>query len=103
MEVVFITFESQLSSEELDVALRERAKKFRQMDGLVQKYYLQDEESGLVSGFYMFDSEASRDAFLASDLRTTIREAYAVTGEPEVETFHLLFPLHEAEGFPAPA
>ncbi|KZN22631.1 hypothetical protein A4G99_19445 [Haladaptatus sp. R4] len=74
MEVVFITFESELSSEELDETLRDRAKKFRQMDGLVQKYYLQDEESGQVGGLYMFNSEISRDAFLASDLRTAIRE-----------------------------
>lgn len=64
--------------------------------------YLQDEESGRVGGFYIFDSEASRDAFFTSDLRATIGDAYAVNGEPDISTFHLLFPLRETEGLPAP-
>lgn len=73
------------------------------MDGLVQKLYLQDDDIGRVGGFYIFDSEASRDAFFTSDLRATIGEAYAVKGEPDVSTFRLLFPLRETEGLPAPA
>ncbi len=103
MEVVFVTFESELSPEALEETLRERAEKFRGVDGLVQKFYLRDESSGRVGGFYLFDSEASRDAFFASDLRATIGEAYAVEGEPEVSTFQLLFPLRAAEELPAPA
>lgn len=65
--------------------------------------YLQDDESGRVGGFYSFDSEASRDAFFASDRRATIGDAYAVNGEPDSSTVHLLFPLWETEGLPAPA
>lgn len=103
MEVVFVTFESELGQEALEETLRERAEKFRGVDGLVQKFYLQDEETGRVGGFYLFDSEEARDAFFASDLRDTIGDAYAVRGEPEVATYHLLFPLREAEGFPMPA
>lgn len=103
MEVVFVTFESELSPDALEKTLRERAEKFRAVDGLVQKFYLQDEESERVGGFYLFDSEESRDMFFASDLRATIGETYAVKGEPEVSTFQLLFPLKEAEGLPMPA
>lgn len=98
-----MTFESALSPDALEETLRERAEKFRAVDGLVQKLYVQDEASGRVGGFYIFDSEASRDAFFASDLRDTIGEAYAVEGEPDVSTYRLLFPLREAEELPAPA
>lgn len=103
MEVVFVTFESELSNEELEETLRSRAQKFREVDGLVQKFYLRDREHGQVGGFYVFDSEDSRDAYLESELRSTIGDAYAVKGEPDVSMFHLLFPLREAEDFPARA
>lgn len=103
MEVVFVTFESALSHEKVEETLRSRAEKFREVEGLVQKFYLRDRERGRVGGFYLFDSEVSRDAFFESDLRTTIGDAYAVTGEPDVSMVQLLFPLREAEEFPAPA
>jgi hypothetical protein len=103
MEVVFVTFETELSNEELEETLRARAEKFREVGGLVQKLYLRDRERGRVGGFYVFDSETSRDAYLDSELRATIGEAYAVVGEPDVSMFRLLFPLREAEEFPAPA
>lgn len=102
-EVVFVTFESELSNAELEETLRSRAQKFREVEGLVQKYYLRDRERGKVGGFYVFDSEDSRDAYLESELRSTIADAYAANGEPDVSIFQLLFPLREAEGFPAPA
>lgn len=103
MEVVFVTFESGLSTEELEETLHSRADEFREVEGLVQKFYLRDRGSERVGGFYVFDSEESRDAYLESDLRATIGEAYAVEGEPDVSLFELLFPLREAEGFPMPA
>lgn len=103
MEVVFVTFESELSNEELEETLRSRAEKFREVEGLVQKFYLRDRERGRVGGFYVFDSGDSRDAYLDSELRATISDAYAVKGEPDASMFHLLFPLREAEEFPAPA
>lgn len=103
MEVVFVTFESELSPDALERTLRERAEKFREVDGLVQKFYLQEEASGRVGGLYIFDSEASRDAVFASDLRDSIGEAYGVKGKLDVSMFHLLFPLREAEEFPTPA
>ena len=103
MEVVFVTFETELSSEELEKTLRTRAERFRGVEGLVQKFYLRDRDRDRVGGFYVFDSEDSRDAYLESDLKATIGDAYSVRGEPDVSMFRLLFPLREAEEFPAPA
>lgn len=102
MEVVFITYESELSVEEIDDLFRERSGKYREMDGLVQKLYLHDEESGRVGGIYVFDSEESRDALFDSDIHASLRDAYAVR-DIDVSTFHVMFPLYESAEFPVPA
>lgn len=72
------------------------------MDGLVQKLYVHDEESGRVGGIYVFDSEESRDALFDSDIHAGLRDAYAVR-DIDVSTFHVMFPLYESAGFPASA
>lgn len=98
MEVVQVTFESALDPDEVEAAMRERAPEFRETDGLVQKFYVRDGDR--YGGIYCFDSEEARDAYLDGDLRGSIAEAYDARGEPEVSTYHLVFPLRDAEGFP---
>ena len=103
MEVVFAMFESELSSEEVEQTMRQRAEKFREVDGLVQKYFVHDEENGRYGACFIFESMEARDAYFESDLSAGVGEAYAVKGTPEVTKAKLLFPLREAEGMPAPA
>jgi heme-degrading monooxygenase HmoA len=103
MEAVFAMFESELSHEEVEETMRKRAERFREVDGLVQKYFVHDEETERYGAFFIFDSRESRDAYFASDLSAGVGEAYAITGTPEVTKARLLFPLREAEGMPAPA
>lgn len=98
MEIVFITFESALSVGEIEVRFQERAQQFRDMDGLLQKYYLHDEESGRVGGIYVFDSEESRDALFESDIHAKLRDASDTHGL-EITTFHVMFPLYESGNF----
>ena len=93
MEVVFITYESDLSVEAIDELFRERAQRYREMDGLLQKFYLHDEESGRVGGIYLFDSPESRDALFEADVHASLRDAYAVR-DIEIETYHVMFPLY---------
>ena len=93
MEVVFITYESELGVDEIDELFRERAGKYREMDGLLQKFYVHDEESGRVGGIYLFDSPESRDALFDADVHASLRDAYAVT-DIEIETYHVTFPLY---------
>lgn len=103
MEVVFATFESELDAEAVEETMHERAEKFREVEGLVQKFYFHDAESGRHGAFFVFDSKASRDAYFESDLSAGVSDAYAVSGDPDVTTGHLLFPLYEADGMPKPA
>jgi heme-degrading monooxygenase HmoA len=103
MEIVFATFESGLSHEGIEETMRERAERFREVEGLGQKYFVHDRENDRYGACFVFDSEESRDAYFDSELSAGVGEAYAVEGTPDVTMAHLLFPLREAEGMPAPA
>ena len=81
---------------------RERAGRYREMDGLLQKFYLDDEASGRVGGIYVFDSPAARDALFDSDVHGSLRETYAAR-DVEIETYHVAFPLYEEASFPSAA
>lgn len=103
MEAVIVTFRSSMAPEAVEAVLRDRAPQFRDLDGLVQKFYLFDEESDRTGAFYVFDSRASREEFLEGDVRGAIAEAYDTVGEIEISTYELLFPLRPAEGYPPAA
>ena len=100
MEIVFISFESGLSIDEVDELFRERAGHYREMDGLLQKFYLHDEERGRVGGIYVFDSRASSDALFESDIHASLRDAYEAR-DVEVRRFHVTLPLYESVDFSA--
>jgi heme-degrading monooxygenase HmoA len=95
MEIVFITFESELGLEQIEARFRARAQQFRDMDGLLQKFYVHDEGSGRVGGIYVFDSEASRDALFESEIHAKLRDGSDVR-DLDITTFHVMFPLYES-------
>ncbi|KAB1192291.1 hypothetical protein GJR96_02065 [Haloferax sp. MBLA0076] len=94
MEIVFITFESELRLEEVEARFRARTRQFRDMGGLLQKFYVHDEQRGRNGGIYVFDSEASRDALFESEIHANLRDAPDVH-DLDIVTFHVLFPLYE--------
>ena len=75
MELFLILFRSELPQEEVIRNFKERANKYREVRGLVQKYYLHDESSGEFGGMYLFDSKENLDAFRNSDLAKSIGAA----------------------------
>jgi hypothetical protein len=87
---LLVKFKTALTIEELQRRYRERMPEFRALGGLVQKYYVQDPATGEVGGLYLWDSEASLKAYLASDLRKTIGSVYEVEGEPTVQRMSVL-------------
>jgi heme-degrading monooxygenase HmoA len=99
MEIVLITFESGLGIEEVDELFQERAGHYREMDGLLQKFYLHDEESGHVGGIYVFDSKESSETLFESDIHASLRDAYEAR-DVEIETFDVMLPLYESAEFP---
>lgn len=81
---------SKLPFEELERRYKERMPKFRALPGLVQKYYAHDPATGEMAGIYLWDSEASLAAYLESDLRKSIPEAYELVQPPRIERFPLV-------------
>ena len=88
---------SDLSREELERRYRERLPQFRQVAGLIQKYYSYDESTGEWAGIYLWDSEESLARYLESDLRKSIPEAYELTEPPRVERFPIVDVLRAAD------
>ena len=76
---------SALSREEFERRYKERLPQFRELEGLVQKYYSYEESTGEWAGIYLWDSEESLAAYLASDLRKSIPSAYELTEPPRIE------------------
>ena len=99
MEIVFITFESELRLEEIEARFRERSEHFRDMDGLLQKFYVHDAESGRVGGIYVFDSRESSEALFESDVNASLEAAYEAR-DVDIQRFHVTFPLYESAEFP---
>lgn len=91
--VQIIKLKSNLPEEELLAKARERAQQFKEVPGLIQKYYLRLDEPGRYCGVYIWDSKASMQAFLKSGLAAGIGKAYQVVEGPDAEISDLLFQL----------
>ena len=88
---------SELPREEMERRYLERLPQFRQVAGLIQKYYSYDESTGEWAGIYLWDSEESLARYLDSDLRKSIPEAYELTEPPRVERFPIVDVLRPPE------
>jgi heme-degrading monooxygenase HmoA len=83
--VSIVRFRSRLSRAEVQSLFEQRADRYRQVPGLVEKIYLEFGETGEFGAVYVWDSEASLERFRASDLARSISAAYEVEGETRVE------------------
>ena len=83
--VTVVRFRSRLATDELKRRYTERMPQFRDVQGLLQKYYIYDESSSEWGGIYVWDSEASAKAYLESDLRKSIADVYEIDGTPRIE------------------
>ena len=81
---------SNLSRDEMEKRYKERLPRFRDVPGLLQKYYSFDESTQEWAGVYLWDSEQSLAAYLQSDLRKTIPAAYELTQPPRIERFPIV-------------
>lgn len=88
--LLFVKFKSKLTTDEVERRYKDRLPQFRDVPGLLQKYYLQDSATGEWGGLYLWDSQESLDAFLASDLRKTIPETYEFAAPPRIETINVV-------------
>jgi len=87
--VLLVKFSSPLSLDEVRNVVNERIDQFRALEGLTQKYYLQDAATGEYAGLYLWESDAALADFRDSELRRTIARAYRAEGEPRIEVFRV--------------
>ncbi len=96
--VLSVKFSSNLDSQLLLDALREDLDTFKKVPGLVQKYYLAEENTQAISGIYLFQTKSSRDAFLNSALAKQIPSLYGVIPETlRVEQYDMTIVLNEQQ------
>ncbi len=91
--ILMVTFKSALSAEEVEKVAMERLSEFEALEGLRQKYYLHDANTGVFGGFYVWDSAEALADFKQSELRAGIAKAYQVIGEPRVEVYEAIHTL----------
>jgi hypothetical protein len=94
--VLSVKFNSTHSPEKLINACVEDLEAFRNVPGLLQKYYLTEEITGAISGVYIFESRSARAAFWTSALAKNIPSRYGVIPETlRVEQYDMAIVLND--------
>lgn len=93
--VMRVRFKSDLTFDQVNAIVEERAPEFEALTGLQQKYYLQDVVSGEYAGLYVWKSREALDEFRESELRATIARAYRAQGEPDIEVYRVFKVLRD--------
>lgn len=91
--ILLVRLRSSLPRDEVVRIMRERMPEFAALEGLQQKYYLEDPRSGEFGGLYLWRSNEDLAGYKESELRATIAEAYGAVGEPHVEVYRVLASL----------
>lgn len=94
--VLSVKFRSSFDPEKLIRTCSEDLVQFRQVPGLIQKYYLSEPSTGAISGIYIFENEAARTAFWDSGLAKGIPARYGVILDSlRVEQFEMAIVLND--------
>lgn len=95
--VLSVKFNSSHSQEKLMQVCNEDLDIFRNVPGLVEKYYLAEESTGEISGIYLFETKSARGTFWTSELAAKIPERYGVITETlRVEEYNMAIVLNDA-------
>ena len=94
--VLTVKFHSYHSPEHLMKMCQEDLDTFKRIPGLVQKYYVNEESTGAISGIYLFETKEARNAFQASELAKVIPDRYGVIPETlRAEEYEMALVLNE--------
>lgn len=93
--ILLVKFKSTLTPDEVRKVVNSRKADFQALQGLQQKYYLQEPSTGEYAGLYLWKSIEDFNSYRDSELRKTIATAYKTIGEPRIEVFKVLDVLRE--------
>ena len=94
--VLSVKFNSTFNAEKMMNVCQQDLEDFRNVPGLIQKYYIAEEGTGALSGFYIFETKSAREAFWTSDLAKNIPARYGVIPETlRVEQYDMAIVLND--------
>ena len=85
MIVSLVRFKSKLSVDAVQATFEERADRYLNVPGLVEKIYLRFRESGEFGAVYVWESEKALMDFRQTELARTIPDVYKVEEAPLAE------------------
>ncbi|MBI1341919.1 MAG: hypothetical protein GC171_03180 [Terrimonas sp.] len=95
--VLAVKFKTSFEAKELMKICNENLQSFRDVPGLIEKYYLAEEVTGAISGIYLFTTKAAREAFWTSELAKDIVPRYGVIVDTlRVERYDIAIVLNDA-------
>lgn len=95
--ILSVKFKSTLDPVSLMEACEGELEAFKNVPGLLQKYYISEESTGALSGFYIFENTNARTAFMESKLAKNIPSRYGVIQNTlRVEQYEMALVLHDA-------
>lgn len=96
--VLAVKFNSKLEAGQLLKVCNENLQDFRDVPGLIEKYYLAEDLTGAISGFYIFSTVSAREAFWTSQLAKDIVPRYGVIIDTlRVERYQMAIVLNGVE------
>lgn len=93
--ILLVKFTSSLTFDEVKKVVISRKEDFKALEGLQQKYYLQEPATQQFAGLYLWKSQEDFSSYRDSELRKTIASAYKTIGEPRIEVFNVIDTLRE--------
>lgn len=93
MIIRLVKFKSSLSDPEVLKLYVQRAPQYRELPGLLQKYYIKNNQTDEHGAVYLWDSLQSMEEFQQSGLSRSIPEAYRIIGQPRIEVLDLVYTL----------
>ena len=94
MIIQLVRYGSRLSDDEVMERFEDRSDRYRQVPGLLQKYYVSYPETDEYGGVYVWESEESLQAWRDTNLAGTLAETYQVTDGPTSEVAEVMLVLH---------
>jgi heme-degrading monooxygenase HmoA len=92
--VQLVRYGSSLTYEEVMERFEGRSDRYREVPGLLQKYYVHYSETDEYGGVYIWESEAALQRWRDTNLAGTLAETYQVTNGPTSEVADVMLILH---------
>ena len=94
MIVQLVRYRSDLGFDEVQERFEARAGRYREVPGLLQKYYVHYREADEYGGVYIWESEEALQEWRNTNLAGTLAETYKVTDGPTSEVAEVMLVLH---------